>query len=358
MAYAVRVWVLVVAAGLVATPGAVRAQTPDKTAAATAAFEKIVSAYLNGKWDELPNAQREANRYVARLTPKQRVDMAYIRTTALEFRPPWWKLCRSTVPTKIRPRIWGRTIQANFKPADGASISGSFDGPRWQKVEVCWNPSLVDNTSPQGSGSAIRDHDVHRGDVGEVVVWQQLGRVHFMASLPVKVIRRLYAENKHLVAHLEWYHAGVTGLYHCSPKARRVTMLLHCSTLQGNSSSSEAYLRSCRALAALFTALVLEDPSKWPSVTLPYTTPEQEIEKSVSTYLYANVSPKWTLAEDRAFRTAVQTFYRANADCVLKNRGKLMLPNHLPFMLMEPDDREHQAKRDEWIKKQLEKAAQ
>jgi len=354
------IWVAIVSVELAACSGGGFAQAADVKAdgkaEAKAAYDKAAAAYLTSKWEELPDAQREAYRHAARLTADQRADLAYIRQTAPEFRPPWWKQCKSTVATKIRAKIWGRTIAANFKPSDNASIGGTFDGPQWKEVEVSWNPSLVDNTSPQGGGSIVEQHDLRRGDIGEVVVWRQLGRVHFMASLPVSTIRALYAENKHLVAHLEWFHASLTSMYHCSPKGRRASMLMHCSTLQDSSGSSEAYLRACRALSSLFVAIVLEDPAKWPSVQLPFTTPEAEIEKKTGAYLYANVAPGWTLAEDRALRTALMSFYRANSDGLIKNRGKVTLPNHMALMLMEPDDRPFQEKRDEWVKKQLEKA--
>jgi len=345
----------IAAAALAALAGRAGAQRADAKAAAKAAYDNVVDAYMNSRWPELPKAQREAYRQTTRMTAEQRADVSYIRKTAPEFRPPWWKACKSTVQTKIRAKIWGRTILADFVPADRASVDGTINGMQRMQIKVSWNPSLVDNTSPQG-GRVGGLHGLHRGDIGEVIVWRQLGQGYITVSLPIKTILALYRENRHLYQHLQAFYSNLTSMYHCSPKGRRAGMLLHASTLQGNASASEASMRSCRAIASLFAAIVLDDTSKWPSVKLPYSTPEENVEKKASEYILANFEPTWTLDEDRAFRTALRSFFRTNGERALKNRGKLMLPNHTVFMLMEPDDRTFQAQRDQWVAKQLAKA--
>ena len=99
---------------------------------------------------------------------------------------------------------------------------------------------------------------------------------------------------------------------------------------------AEGYVRACRAVSAVFTALVLEDPSKWPSVQLPYSVPTKEIERSTAVALYGRIDPSWTLVEDRTFRDAIRTCFRANIERALRTRGRIVLPNKMVFMLMEP----------------------
>jgi len=324
-------------------------------ASATEAYDEVVHAYLNSQWTELKEAQRAVSRFTTYLTAGQRADLLYIRKVAPEFRPPWWRTCKSTVSRRIRAKVWGRNLVAKYTPADKPDMSGKINAMGRMETTVFWNPSLVDSTASEKGRTAAR-HGLTTGNIGEFVVWRQLGLSYITSSLPVKTVMGLYNDNKHLYQHLQWFYGNVTSLYHCSPKARRAAMLVHATTLQ-DASAAEAYLRSCRAVSSLFTAIVLAEPSQWPSVQLPHSIPDQAAEATTGLALYRSLQPTWTLAEDRAFREALRKFFRANGERVLKSRGRLVLPNRMGFMLMEPDDRKFQANRDQWVKQQLEKAS-
>ena len=345
-----------VLAGSVCVPASAAPPSAEHTRkAATDAYDKVVEAYLHSRWADLKKAQQAASRQGAGLSATQRADLRYIHKTAPEYRPAWWATCKSTVPRRIVARVWGRGLVANYVPADKPDMSGRVNAMGRMETTVFWNPSMVDSTTAEKGRTAER-HGLTTGDLGEFVVWRQLGLSYVTTALPVKTVMSLFNENKHLYQHLQWFYGNVTSLYHCSPKARRAAMLMHVATLQ-NVNSAEAYLRSCRALSSLFTAIVLAEPSKWPSVKLPYSVPDQTIEAKTGLALYSSLKPTWTLAEDRAFREALRTFFRANGQRALKGRGLLVLPNRMGFMLMEPDDRKFQAKRDQWVKQQLEKAS-
>ncbi len=324
----------------------------DAADEAAEAYEAAVTAYMDGAWSELPDALREALRCRTRMTPKQRADLAYVRSMLPGFRPAWWKSCKSTSSERIRARIWNRNIVASYVPADAPGMNAQVRPGGRMAITVSWNPSLVDSTTPQGGRLANR-HDLTRGDIGEVIVWRQLGYSYMAASLPGKTLLSLYNENQHLYQHLQMFFANLTSMYHCSPKARRTAMLLYAGTLTRPDSASEAYVRSVRALASLMTAVVLAEPKAWPSVKLPMTVPGKQTEKRVGTALLNDVDPGWTLAEDRALREVLMAFFRTNAQGAFRSRGRLILPNRHVFMLMEPDDREHQAKRDAWVKARL-----
>jgi hypothetical protein len=329
-------------------------QDDAKQAKVKEAYDKVAQAYLNSDWAELANAQKETARHATSMTREQRAELLYIRKTAAEFRPPWWKSCKSTVKTDIRARIWGRNVAVHYVPSDKAGVSAQIDGQRIT-LWVSWNPSLVDSPTPE-KGELAEQHALTTGDLGEVGVWQQLGASYITAVLPANTLVALYRQNQHLYRHLEGFFAITTSMYHCSPKARRAAMLVHASTVQ-STTAPEAYVRACRVVSSLFIATVLAEPKKWPSVNLPYTTPEDQIEKNVGIYLYTKVQPTWTIAEDRAFREVLREFFRTNADRAVRGRGRIALPNKLAFVLMEPDDRDCQKKRDAWVKEQLEKAS-
>ena len=354
-----RVWLLALTLAVVGAGwSAGLAQTevePPKTPAQEA-YDKVAEAYLNSQWAELKQAQIEAASHARGFTPPQRIDIAYIRKTAPEFCPPWWKLCKSTTPTQIRPTIWGREVTVSFVPASKPDTSTQLDSGK-RTITVNWNPSLIDSLKPVEGTLGLR-HKLTTGDMGEVVVWQQLGLSYISAFLPTNTLVTLYKENRHLYEHLQAFYGNLTGLYHCSPKARRLGMLLHGDILAGNRESSEGGVRACRAISAMFTSMVLADPKKWPSINLPFSVPPENIEAKTGAYLYSNVEPTWTVAEDKAFRDAVRDMFRNNGDRALRNRGAILLPNRMGFMLMEPDDRQLKVKREAWIKARLEKAIQ
>jgi hypothetical protein len=346
----------VVIVGTTVLPAAAPAADADGARMeAKEAYDAVVAAFLDSNWAKLREAQKKVGRTTTRMTPQQRANLLYIRKAVVEYRPAWWRACKSTVRTQIRARVWGRNLIASYTPADQPAMSATLDGPRRIKLSVSWNPSLVDSRDPE-KGPVGEQHNLTKGDLGEVLVWRQLGYSYVTVAVPSSTLLSLYNRNRHLYQHLQAFIAYVTCMYHCSPKARRAAMLSHAVLLQ-NPNTPEAHVRAARAVSALFTATVLADPSKWPSVSLPYTIPENEIEKNAGIYLYSKLDPGWTLAEDKAFREALRKFFKLNAAGAYRTGGRIVLPNRMTFMLVEPNDRTCQQKRNAWVKQQLEKAA-
>jgi hypothetical protein len=348
--------ILALVMGLVGAAAAPAATAPDEAKdKAREAYDEYVRAFLNSDWAQLKKANRTVGRHWSALTAKQRADVGYVRKAAPACRPAWWAACKSTRKTRFRARIWDRAITVNFEPAQQPDLNATVHRDLRQiSLTVRWNPSLIDSTTPE-RGSLAERHSLTGAEVGEVIVWRQLGQSYILVSVPVKTLLALYNRDQLLYRHLQEFYANLTSLYHCSPKARRTAMLIHTRALRGQE-NAEAYVRSCRAMAALFLAEALQEPKKWPSVKLPWDVPARDVERSTAAYVYANLEPSWTLDEDRALREALRKLLKVNGAQVLRARGRIQLPNKTTFMLMEPDDRTHQAKRDAWVKKQLEKA--
>jgi hypothetical protein len=344
--------VLCVSAGVGAAPGA-NAEARRK---ATAAYDKVAEAYLNSRWAELKEAEKQAGRCAKHMTPRQRAELVYVRKTAPAFRPGWWTACKSTKQAKFRATIWGRSMVVDYAPADKPTILPWVDHQRRKvALKLSWNPSLVDNTTPK-AGSLARKHHVTEGDLGEAMVWQQIGCSYMTECLPLMTVVELHNNHKHVYWHLLYFYGNLTSMYHCGPKARRTAMLMYASEMQ-QKASAEGFVRACRAISALFLTKVLADPSKWPSVNLPHSVPTGQVEEKTGIHAFQNVEPTWTIAEDRAWREALLAFFRVNRERALRGRGRLILPNKTLFMLMEPDDRKYQAKRDAWVTERLEKAS-
>ena len=323
---------------------------------ATAAYEEAAKAYLNSRWTELKEALPAASRHTTRMTAQQRADLVYIRNTAPTFRPAWWKACKSTTEAKFRATIWGRSMVIDYAPSDHMSITPRVDNQRMKvTLKLGWNPSQVDSSKP-AAGSLAARHGLTEGDLGEVRVWRQIGCSYMTECLPLMTVVELHNNHQHIYWHLLYFYGNLTSMYHCSPKARRTALLMYSSEMK-QKGSPEGYLRACRAISALFLTSVLADPSKWPSVNLPYDVPEGLTEEKTSAHVCGNIEPTWTIAEDRAWREALASFFRVNRERALRGRGAVLLPNKTVFMLMEPDDRKYQDKRDAWVKERLQKAS-
>jgi hypothetical protein len=165
----------------------------------------------------------------------------------------------------------------------------------------------------------------------------------------------LYMKYEMLFSSLQEFYADMTALYHSSPLARRVAMISRIEELE-DYRDTEPHARAAHAVASLILAQVLANPGKWPSFHLPNEVPKEDIERNTIVYMYENLDPNWTLAEDKALRESINQFMRAYGEQVLRKKGEVPLPNKLFFTLTATDDRDHKPKRDAWAKEQLEKA--
>ena len=326
-------------------------RTAEAERVAGACYDAIVKAYMNGQWDGLDEELGKYSRHSLRMTPQQRKDVLYIRKTAPEYRPSWWKACKSTSKTSFRAKTWGRPMTAWYEPAEKPSWTGTDKSGRIV-MTLSWDPDLVDNTDRAG-GSLAEIHGFTRGNMGEVLVWRHLGYVFMTDRLPLKQVIELHKGHKMLFEHLQEFYALMTSMYHCSPKARLAAMMMQLDALRGKSYVADR--RGTAAVGALVLAHMLAEPTKWPNVRFPPEPLAKEVELSTIIHVYERIKPEWSLAEDRALREMIGTFFRKNAENVLRRKGEVPLPNKLSVKLMAVADRELQAKRDAWVTAQLAK---
>jgi hypothetical protein len=340
---------------------ATTSSAPAKLAALKAEVEechkKAVEVYMRGKWDALPAALKAAERQPTLLTPQQRLDLAYMRRTAAEFRPTWWNSCKSSVKVSFQARIWDRPITANFVPADKPGWSANADTHRKTiTVTISWQPGMVDDTK-EVEGELAKRHGLASGDIGELLVWLHLGYNYMLNALPLDQVTLLFTDHKLLFDHVQDFYALLTCVYHCSPRARLATFMLELGPL-GIKSDRESQVRAACAMGSIFISEVLADPSKWPSVHLPPTVPDKNVEQATIAYVLENLDAGWSLAEDRAFRELIHNFMTAKGEQVLRGRGEVVLPSKLTLKLVATDDRDLQKKRDAWVAERLTKAGE
>jgi hypothetical protein len=335
-------------------------------AEATEAYESIVKAYLSNDWDTLGKLKRSTRRHQRFLNREQRRDVAYINKTAKDFRPKWWDQCSSSSNISFQAEIWNRPLLANYMPT--GFLGGQAVRPEVQvrinrrgnveqritalNVVVTWKPGLVNSDTP-ASGRLAEIHDTKLGDLGELIVWHELGHCYITNYLPMDQVIALYQDHGMLFSHLQEFYADLTALYHTSPRARRAVLMFRLDGLD-RYDESEEHDRASHAVGAIVLHEVLSNPDAWPSFHFPPAVPQQQVELNTIIYLYEHMDPQWSVAEARALRELAQSFIKRSGEKTLRSRGVLPLPNKLSMSLVAGQDHKLQAKRDQWVAQRLE----
>lgn len=320
-------------------------------------YKQAVDAYMSGKWNALETFLKDSKKYQINsyMTRRQRADLMYVRKAAKEHRPKWWKKCRSSSNTSFPARIWNKKFIANYMPTESIGFAAPIDIHKGRiRVIVSWQPNLVDNPKP-AKGFLAKRYGIKKGDIGEVVVWHELGHNFIMHFSDPKNVITLFRKHFMMYLHIQEFCSDMTALYHCSPRARLATLLIRLDSLEWYR-EVECHARGAHGIGAILLTHFLEKPDKWPSIHLPPEVPKEDVERKTIIYVYEHIDPKWTLAEDKALRELVKKFMWSKAKFVLRKKGEIRLANGLKFKLMATDDRDHQPKRDAWVTEKLKAA--
>ncbi len=315
-------------------------------------YDRIAEAFLNSKWTELAEALKMPSGQLRYFTPQQRADIQYVRKTASECRPRWWKAAKSAKEAKFRVTLLGRTMLVAYTPGEKSNVNVQTIGGQ-QTIGVSWNPSPIDSRQPAVKSMAA--HGCTAGDLADLTVWRTLANAQLMVSMPIRTLAALQERDKEGFQRYFLFRTNVAALYHCSPKARHAAMISYLAAFMDKYGSGPM-AGSSRAVGAMLVAEVLAAPSKWPSLPLPQDAPAANAEEAVAVHLKMRVGKAWTIAEDRALRAATLAFSRKNNKQVIQY-GKVVLPNKLTFMLDAAKDGPFKVKRNAWAAQQLHKAA-
>ena len=321
------------------------------------AYKKLVNLYLQGNRVPLAEELKNSSKFAYRLPLDLRKNIDWIRQVAPEQRPAWWVNTKSPSKTRFPAQIFGKAIDVNYIPDDmfGVQMPVDYDQHTKRLVYiVSWRPTQVDNPRAADGWMAKR-MSLSKGDIGEVVVWHELGHYFLSSCLSTRDTLELYRNHQILYSTLQEFFADISALYHSSPKARLCAMLLRTTGLAEEYNELEPHTRGSNAVGALFLAEVLSNPAKWPSVHLPAKVPDADTELETIIYVYENIDPNWTLEEDRQLREFASNVVRIG-DRIFSSKGMIPLASKLPFSLMEAQDRENQVKRNTWVAEQLKKA--
>ena len=345
---------------LISCVSAGHAAGTDREGAATAdaqmCYEKLEDTYLHFEARAWDTAYKESLKYTRDFTTQQKSDIAYMRRSAQEYRPDWWKFTKSSSSVSFQAVIWGKPFPANYMPS--AFIGGQmirYD-PVTEKfhVVVTWQPHMVDSTKAL-EGDAAKAHQMTEGNEAEAIVWHELGHNYVTLGFDIKQLSELYDKHEILYNSLQEFYADMTALYHCSPPGRKATFLIRVPSFHWNDVNDE-HVRGALGIGSYLLANILSDPAKWPSFHLPTTVPETDPDRKCILYMYEHLDPQYTLDEDRNIRELVGRLIRTRGDTIFRSKGTVPLPNRLEYKITPSEDRDLQVKRDAWVAAELKKA--
>ena len=336
-------------------PDRSRIASGSKQSEALAAYDKTVALYMTGQFDKLPEHLRVTGKYRPTLKGRERLEVEHIRRTFTEHRPSWWSGTKSKKNTTFRADIWKRKVTANYIPSEFLGAQAPLGVTRDGKmvVVVTWRPKLIDNPTPATGQLALR-HGIRLGDIGELIVWHELGHNYITVFMSVRDVAEAYTNHRALFGHLQEFFADSTAIYHGSPGARRATLMMRLDELS-NYDENEVHTRAAHSINSIILADVLTKPDKWPSFHLPGKLPTKQVELNTIIYMLEHWDPYWTVTEDKNLRDLIQRTVHKQGERVFRRRGVLALPNFKNFSLLVAKDKKYQDQRDQWVAQQLKK---
>lgn len=330
---------------------------------AIAIFTKYEAAYLAGKLDEVDTLYREVRAKQRYLGREKQNAIRHMNKMAPEYRPKWWKGTKKQEENSFKAQIWGKSFYANYVPSRELGLQAVYPkqeyNPKTGQLEivdliilVTWKPLMVDSPEPAG-GKLAEMHGYKLGDLAEVIVWHELGHNHITETLSTKDNITLYERYSDLYSTMHEYFADMAAIYHGTPPARKLAIQFRLEELDYYTQDS-SHCRGAHGIGAIIIADMLKNPDAWPSVRFPPAVPKQQVELNTIIYVYENLPPKWTVEEDIRLQGLAEEYVKKQGERTFKDKGKITLPSKLTYMLMIGEDREHQPKRDDWVRGKLE----
>src|SRR6266550_1079255 len=182
--------------------------------AASDLYGSLVSAYLDGKWDEAEQMLAAKSKELGALTDaKQKADVTYIRQAVAEGRPPWWKQCKAGQHATFKPVIWGRSIDAIYEPGTRQGLQMHFTNLT-TTATVTWPAAEMDDPTPA-------EHGFSKGDLCNLNVWASLGTADGYSIVSVRAQAEANDAGRLLIGLFTAFRGNVTGAYYGTPRARR-----------------------------------------------------------------------------------------------------------------------------------------
>jgi hypothetical protein len=309
-------------------------------------YDKLVSEYMAGKWDDLQIDLKASSTQPSTFTTAQKADIDYIRQTLLECHPLWWVRCKAGKRTQVKASIFGISVTGLYDPLqkEGMRVRFSQDST---DVTLGWAASDMDNP-------AQAEHGFTKGELNAASIWSSLGMTAGYSQVPFQSLINLSdADKAKLTCELD-FRGGLAAAYDGNPRTRRWWFFLAMHYYRPPYQKSP-FLMSRKALGAMFAEEVVAHRAKYPSIELPDSVDAEDAEAKVTAAVHDWIERHdWTLAEDKSIRDATKAFALANQS-VMRTGGPVQLPSGLQISLDPQKDGELRLKRDQWVVQTLAK---
>lgn len=326
------------------TVGAGRAWAGEAVAAPDQAYQRVVEEYLNQKTPELQKDLSPQNHELQDLTAAQRADVVYLRQTLAECRPEWWVKCKEKEEFNFRPAAWGRPLRATFDPNSKSNVQMSYVNGD-PSLTLKWEGADLDSKQPA-------EHGFTKGELADLGVWQTIGMAEVWSVVPISAQMNMTDQTKLALQRYLDFGSTATGVYYSMPRSRRWGLWL-ATAMYLDKYSNLPTVNSRKAVGATFLAEVASHRTKYPSIQLPDSLPDDPVEENLAIHMKNWIEKHgWTLEEDRAIRDSIKALFLANQSGVMQS-GRVRLPNGLFIALDSAKDAQYSEARNAWLKNEL-----
>jgi hypothetical protein len=301
---------------------------------------ELVDAYMSGDWTTVEALLKDKQAMRG-----QEADVNAVRVALTEVRPAWWEGVKAGKKTAFHPSLYGRTYAVTYDPDLKSSMQLAVTNGV-PALSVMWNAGDMDSRE-------AGEHGFSKGDLTDLAIFATLGSITSWAALP-PAEKALDESGKLALARYLYFRGNCAAIAYANPPGRRWGNYLFLAAYKADYAKLETRMGR-KALGALLIHEVLMHPEIYKSLPLPEALDEKRAEERLAVVFADHLEKNaWTFAEDNAFRTAAKQFANANTQKTAAS-GIVRFPSKLTMSLNPAGDEPLQAKRDAWVKAQLEK---
>jgi hypothetical protein len=313
--------------------------------AESAVYDKLVSQYMAGKWDDLEAQIKSSTRSPDTFSIAEQTDIDYITKALGECDPAWWKLLLAGRRTPVKASIFNVPVTAVFDPQQKSGLSAQFGDDR--TFTLGWAPGEL-------GSSKQAEHGFTKGELAAGGIWSELGMASGYAQASLSSLTSSSEAERLKLQRVLSFRGDLAATYYGNPRTRQWWLFLALQYYRPQYQKTPTVM-SRKSLGAMFVAELASHPGDYPSIKLPTVQDADHAEEKLVSAVHDHIERHgWTLAEDKLIREATKSFALANASA-LHTGGPLKLANGKLISLEPRDDVALQSKRDQWLFEQLTK---
>jgi len=307
-----------IAASLICVSGTA-SRAADRSAPPSV-YDKLVSQYMAGKWDDLDTQIKATAKSPGTFSISEKTDIDYITQALSECNPAWWKPCAGGKRTQMRVSIFNVPVTAVFDPQQKQGLNAQFNGDERTFLLGCAPGELGSNQQAE--------HGFTKGELAAGGLWSALGMASGYVQVPLSSLLDNGEAEKIKLQRVLNFRGDLAAAYYGSPRTRQWWLFLALQYYRPQYQKTPIVM-SRKSLGAMFVAELASHPDAYPSIRLPAIQDADHAEDKLVSAVHNWIERRgWTLAEDKRIREAIKAFALANTSA-LHTGGPVKLANGL-----------------------------